>query len=151
MNAANPHPAAESRQRELDDAAREEFLRALDASEIELTEFEQRFVGDFIDAGFRWRWTGPRRQVVEELRQRYQHRIHVHSPQSTVRGLSVPAAPEGQCGYLVRDESGEPQRRCGLPAVTQNRLGLALCEHHQQQVAAWRQGQREKKDAKLRN
>lgn len=114
------------------DREREEFLRALDAAPFDVTEWEAKFIADFLAAPSRWIWTAPRREKVDQMRQEYGHRI----PQSvsqrvseSVSSRTLPPFVAGQCAWLLRNE-GRIQR-CGRPATVKTRQGLELCDQHE--------------------
>lgn len=109
------------------DADRRAFITALDASPVELGEWETKFVASLLV------WSGDftpaQRNKIDQLRERYR------GVGKTVkhRTRPLPAAVKGQCAYLVRGEAG--QVRCGQPATVKTPLGLELCAEHDQHRA----------------
>ena len=112
-----------------EDSRRGDFLRAIDGDEANLSDFEVKFVGDFIkargksnaDLDFQW-FTAGRRQVVDNMIHRYGLRTLKQSAAPV-----VPQAEPGHCGYLKRDEETRKQTPCGAKAVIKLRNGLELC------------------------
>ena len=123
-----------------EDARRGEFLRAIDDSGEALTDFEIKFVGDFIrergpqsiDLDFQW-FTPGRRLVVDNMIHRYGFRT-LRAPAGVTQ--KIPEAPPGCCGYLVRNEDSTRRVPCGAPATTKSPRGLELCTLHTEMRAA---------------
>ena len=114
-----------------EDCRRGEFLRAIDAAVENLSEWEGRFIQDFLrersdrPAADDHKWfTDGRRRVVDNMIHRYGFR------KQQTPNTKVPApAREGCCNYLTRQD-GRLNVRCGDPAVTKLHNGLELCEAH---------------------
>lgn len=121
-----------AQQQDLDDRERSEFLTRLDASEIRLTEWEEKFVGDFkkwsLPTNF---WTGSdrRRTSCDQMRRRYEHQLPAMTGLSINAqvALAVAQADPGHCGYLKRNPDTGRQQPCSAPAVIKLRNGLELC------------------------
>jgi hypothetical protein len=135
-----------------EDRRRGEFLRALDASQESLTEFEERFVADFMqkygdqDHALDWRFfTDGRRRVVDNLMKRYQP----GSLKLTTSAASrpIPQAEPGCCGYLTRTQEAR-NVPCNAKAVIKLNNGLELCQEHDD---LRKQGLEKLRAAKTRN
>jgi hypothetical protein len=144
-------------QLELTDSIRVDFLLRLDAAEFEVTEWEAKFLASFMkrpDARTA-HFSDAQRTSIDKMRRMYEPRLpsggDAASPGNATGASRLPPAPAGTCGYLVRDAAEGRQRRCGLPAVTQNRLGLEFCADHEKQRAESAARLREIKDRKLRS
>jgi hypothetical protein len=118
-----------------EDARRGEFLRALDASEEVLYQFEESFVSGFVkdrhgkepSLDFQW-FTPRRRSVVDHMIKRYG--LRTLKPVPRVREL--PDATPGLCGYFVRDQEKGLNQRCNRPATL--KIGdLELCDDCQRE------------------
>jgi len=131
---------------EMMDRDRIAFLRQLDEAEVYVTDWEAQFIADLL--ANKRPLTQRQRDAIDGLRKSYEHQLP-HT-RATIPGLTLPPAPDGQCGYLVRDDAGGPQRRCGAVAVSKNNLGLELCVEHQAVCDQYRAKLREIKTNKLR-
>ncbi len=123
------------------DMERITFLEKLDGSELLLTDWEQEFVGSFMQARSEGReqswWTAGRRASADKMLDRYAvelgekngSRWQRHGPTSSPRRVEIPAANPGCCMYLVQDESGG-QRPCNEAAKWRAGNGFLYCDAH---------------------
>lgn len=120
----------ERHQLELEDRVRLEFLKALDAAKVRLTDWEEQFVAGFVAEPKPL--SARQREVVDELQTRYGHQIA--SPPARLAALDLPSVA-GKCDYLVRGDD-RVQRRCGQTATVTLRAGLQLCGEHERERQA---------------
>ena len=114
-----------------EDNSRGEFLRALDASVANCSDFECQFIEGVLrdretkDAALDFQWFTPgRRGVVDQMLKRYGMRTLRPAPR-----LKPPQAAPGCCGFLTREE-GRRNILCNQPAIIKLNNGLELCAHH---------------------
>lgn len=122
------------------DAQRGAFLRALDASEFAVDDWEAQFLNSFLDFTSnrpgdepRW-WTEGRRRSAERMALKYPDVARpagLTPDTSHLTPLDLPSFP-GKCDYLVRGDDRR-QHRCAQAAVVKLRHGLELCAEHEQQ------------------
>jgi hypothetical protein len=133
-----------------EDRRRGAFLRALDASDEPLTEFEEKFTADFMqkygaqDPTLDWRFFTPgRRRVVEGMMKHYRPPgLNL----ARAASLPTPQAPPGCCGYLTRtDEAFNVP--CGAKAIIKLNNNLELCAEHDR---LRREGLEKLRQAKMR-
>lgn len=110
-----------------DDAERYEFIRALDAAEVYVTDWEAQFIASLLKEVRPL--TPAQQRKVDQMQQEYGHQVPAISrqPSAVSRAMDRSPAVPGECAYFVRDETG--QHRCGLPA-TQRSGNIELCDDH---------------------
>jgi hypothetical protein len=121
------------------DMGRITFLEKLDASDLMLTDWEQDFVGNFMQARSDWReqawWTDGRREASDKMRMKYGVELGMQEIRKTkTNGGQIPEADPGCCMYLVQADGGS-QSACNELATCQTRAGFRYCRSHQQIAA----------------
>lgn len=148
--------AADQRsQLETEDLRRGKFLRALEDSELIVTDWEAQFIASFLDFTSnrpgdepRW-WTPGRRDAADKMMSHYAevaNQLPAHAPAPTP---ALPASEPGKCGYLIRGDDRR-QHRCNQPATVTLHHGLELCAAHNRERLAQLERQRQFNQRKLR-
>ena len=124
-------------QLEIEDVGRTEFMRALDASDLEVTEWEAKFLGTFkehVNPQNFWIGSPGRRRSADNMRKSYGPRLG--KPPAKSAAYQIPPSIPGRCNYLIRADGR--QQRCGLPAETLHGNGLEYCADHARERERWR-------------
>ncbi len=141
------------------DKRRGEFLRALDDSDYNVSDWEAKFLDSFLDFTSnrpsdepRW-WTDGRRAATDRMMSHYPDiatQLGIPAPAVAAGRALIPQAESGACGYLVRGDD-RVQRCCGAPAVARLRSGLGLCQEHEDERQRGLAKLRAFKERNLRN
>lgn len=112
---------------------RANFLRALDASDLVVSDWEAKFIESFLNAYRWWNWFTEGRQVAtDKMWMKYGAMLALPYPKTEGSGKSmgqkIPEADENGCQFLVGNKP------CNAPAVKQRRNGFRYCHEHAEQV-----------------
>ena len=115
---------------------RAEFLRALDKSDLVVTDWEAEFIGSFLNAHRWYMWfSDGRRASTDKMWMKYGAELkmpfHVAAREDS-RPTRIEDAKAGCCQFLVYDDG--TARCCNDPATQQRRNGFRYCTTHADQV-----------------
>ena len=111
------------------DAERAAFLRKLDNSDLNVSDWESSFLGSFMGAASFF-WTDARRVAVDKMRMKYGSEPEIKMPFPLAETSSVKLAdadPTG-CEFMVRLDGR--QQRCNDPAEFRRQNGFRYCSAH---------------------
>ena len=117
------------------DQERSAFLRKLDGSDLNISDWEGGFIETFLGCYRDWQfWTPGRRESTDKMRMKYgaEPEIKMPFPLAETTASPVPPADAAGCEFMVRAEGR--QQRCNAPAAKMRQNGFRYCADHAEAV-----------------
>jgi len=115
------------------DADRGEFLKKLDNSDLNPTEWEISFIESFLShPSPSFFWTNGRRVSCDRMRMVYGSESEIKMPMPITEKIAINSekADDGCCQYTIYDQLKNKRTYCNQPAVMRRKNGFRFCMEH---------------------